>query len=96
MIACAAVDDHIVRPGEGGQNLLLGGKARAALDGRHFVTTSDIRAVAHPVLRHRVLTNFTAESEGITPDVVIDRLQDYVSAEEADNAVPPELAQALA
>ena len=58
----------------GVQNLLLGGKARAVLEGRYFVTTNDIKAVAHPVLRHRIITNFTAESEGVTPDRVIERL----------------------
>ena len=61
------------------QYLLLGGKARAALDGRTFVTSDDIKAVAHPVLRHRVITNFSAESEGITPDKVIDKLLEAVS-----------------
>ena len=45
----------------GMQYLLLGGKARAMLNGRFFVTTDDERAVAHPVLRHRVITNFNAE-----------------------------------
>src|SRR5262245_29246202 len=52
----------------GMQYLLLGGKARAVLDGRFFVTTDDIKAVARPVLRHRIITNFNAESTGITPD----------------------------
>ncbi|HWH76086.1 MAG TPA: AAA family ATPase, partial [Candidatus Binatus sp.] len=49
----------------GVQYLLLGGKARAVLQGRCFVTTDDIRAVAKPVLRHRVITNFNAESSRI-------------------------------
>ena len=44
------------------------------LNGRFFVTTDDIKAVAHPVLRHRVITNFNAESSGVTPDKVVDRL----------------------
>ena len=56
------------------QNLILGGKARALLYGRPYVTTDDIKALAYPVLRHRILTNFTAASEGITPDTVIQRL----------------------
>jgi len=64
----------------GVQNLLLGGKARAALDGRYFVTTDDIKQVAHPVLRHRVLTNFNAESEGITSDTVVDKLLENIHA----------------
>jgi hypothetical protein len=44
------------------------------LNGRFHVTTEDVRAVAHPVLRHRVITNFNAESSGITSDTVVDRL----------------------
>ena len=46
------------------QALLLGGKARAALRGRHHLAAEDIRALAHPVLRHRIVTNFSAEAEG--------------------------------
>ncbi|MCY4673886.1 MAG: AAA family ATPase [Bacteroidetes bacterium] len=56
------------------QYLLLGGKVRAALRGRYNVAIEDIRALAYPVLRHRVLTNFYAESEGVTVESVIDRL----------------------
>ncbi len=56
------------------QYLILGGKARALLYGRTHVQTDDIQALAYPVLRHRILTNFTAASEGITTDIVIDRL----------------------
>lgn len=56
------------------QNLLLGGKARALLKGRSYVATEDIAALAAPVLRHRIVTNFAAESEGITPDQVVERL----------------------
>jgi len=56
------------------QNLILGGKARALLYGRTHVQTEDIQALAYPVLRHRILTNFTAASEGITTDVVIERM----------------------
>ncbi|MHC4164433.1 MAG: AAA family ATPase, partial [Planctomycetota bacterium] len=55
------------------QFLVLGAKARAALDGRNAASTDDIRAVAAPVLRHRILTNFAAESAGITPDKLIER-----------------------
>ena len=53
------------------QYLILGGKARALLYGRSHVQTEDIQALALPVLRHRILTNFTAASEGITTDTVI-------------------------
>ena len=56
------------------QYLLLGGKARAALDGRTFVTTDDVRAVAHPVLRHRIITNFNADSQGVGVDDVVAKL----------------------
>ena len=56
------------------QYLILGAKARALTSGRYHVSFDDIRALAHPVMRHRVLTNFRAESEGITSDVLIDDL----------------------
>jgi MoxR-like ATPase len=56
------------------QFLILGGKARALLNGRAHVQCEDIQALAFPVLRHRILTNFTAASEGITPDTVIEKL----------------------
>ena len=56
------------------QYLVLGGKARALTTGRYHVSFDDIRAMAHPVLRHRVLTNFRAESEGVTTDSIIDEL----------------------
>ena len=56
------------------QNLVLAGKARAILQGRYYVSTDDIRAVAHPVLRHRVLTNFNAEADGVRSDDIIDWL----------------------
>ena len=56
------------------QFLILGGKARALLYGRTHVQCEDIQALSHPVLRHRLLTNFTAASEGITTDTVVDKL----------------------
>src|SRR5438034_6745297 len=56
------------------QYLILGGKARALLNGRGHVQTEDIQALAYPVLRHRLLTNFTAASEGITTDTVVERI----------------------
>jgi MoxR-like ATPase len=60
------------------QYLVLGAKARALTQGRYHVTFEDIQALAHPVLRHRVLTNFHAESEGRTPGELIDLLLDAV------------------
>ncbi|MEZ6013943.1 MAG: MoxR family ATPase [Planctomycetota bacterium] len=56
------------------QFIVLGAKAHAALSGRAHVAVEDIKAVAHPVLRHRIVTNFTAQAEGITSDDLIDRL----------------------
>jgi MoxR-like ATPase len=60
------------------QYLILGGKARALTSGRYHVSFEDVRALAHPVLRHRIITNFHAQSEGITTDVLVDRLLDAV------------------
>jgi MoxR-like ATPase len=57
-----------------GQNLILGAKARAILEGRFHATTEDIKAVAHPVLRHRIVTTFQADSENVSCDNVIDML----------------------
>src|SRR5437868_11461249 len=56
------------------QYLILGGKARAILHGRLHVTTEDIREVALPVLRHRLVTTFNADADGVTTDMVITRL----------------------
>jgi MoxR-like ATPase len=61
------------------QYLVLGAKARALTSGRYHVSFDDIRSLAHPVLRHRVLTNFRAESEGITSDSIIDDLLSAVA-----------------
>jgi MoxR-like ATPase len=57
-----------------GQYMILGAKAKAILEGRFHVTTEDIQAVAHPVLRHRLVTNFQANSENISTDDVVDML----------------------
>ena len=56
------------------QYLVLSAKARAVLYGRYYVSTEDIRAVAGPVLRHRIVTNFNAEAEGLSPDDIVARL----------------------
>jgi len=56
------------------QFLILGGKARALLEGRFHVQVQDIQELAKPVLRHRMVVNFAAESEGVTSDDVIDRI----------------------
>ncbi|MEX1256344.1 MAG: MoxR family ATPase [Gemmatimonadota bacterium] len=60
------------------QYLVLGGKARALTFGRFAVHFEDIRALMHPVLRHRILSNFQAQSEGITTDRIIDLLIESV------------------
>jgi MoxR-like ATPase len=65
------------------QYLILGAKARAMLHGREYVSTDDVRAVALPVLRHRIITNFNAEAEGIRPDDVIRRLAEVISTNSA-------------
>ena len=56
------------------QYLILGGKARAAMAGAYAVRIEDIQAVAGPVLKHRVLTTFAAESEGVTTNEIVKRL----------------------
>ena len=56
------------------QALVLGGKARALLQGRTHVTFEDVQALARPVLRHRILLNFQAQSEKITTDQIVDKL----------------------
>jgi MoxR-like ATPase len=61
------------------QYLILGGKARAVLHGRFHVTTEDVKAVALPVLRHRIMTTFHADAEGISPDDIIGKLLETVS-----------------
>ena len=60
------------------QYLILGAKAKALTDGRYHVSFEDVRALAHPVLRHRVLTNFRAESEGVSSDALVDELLKHV------------------
>jgi len=61
------------------QFMVLGGKARALLKGRYNVSSEDIRALAQPVLRHRILTSFHAESEEVKPEDIIDRLLQTVT-----------------
>jgi len=66
------------------QYLVIGAKARAVINGRYNVSVNDIKAMAHPVLRHRVLTNFNADSEGIDSNNIIDRLLDAVPEPQYD------------
>ena len=62
------------------QNLLLGAKARAFFLGRAHITTEDIRAVSKPVLRHRIILNYAAIAEGVTPDKVVEKIIESVPA----------------
>lgn len=57
-----------------GQYLILGAKARSVLKGRYYAACEDIRALAYAVLRHRIVLNFNAEAEGITPDFIIEKI----------------------
>lgn len=79
----------------GVQNLLLGAKARAVLEGRTFASTDDVRAVALPVLRHRVITNFSAESSGVTSDDIINRLLNELPERNDGDAVAPVVEKAF-
>jgi len=60
------------------QYLVLGGKARAALDGRACVSCDDVRSVAAPVLRHRIITNFNAEADGVDSNKIVSMLLDSI------------------
>jgi MoxR-like ATPase len=60
------------------QFLILGGKAKAILEGRPAASIDDVRALAHPTLQHRIITNFHAEAEGIRPRAIVDRLLEAV------------------
>ena len=66
------------------QFLILGGKARALLHGRTHVSTEDIQALAKPVLRHRLVVNFAAESDGVTQDNVVERLVAITPTKESE------------
>jgi MoxR-like ATPase len=69
------------------QYLVLGAKARAVLHGRYYVSCEDVRAVAAPVLRHRIITNFNAEAEGIKPDDLVKRLADLIPRDPQEKAL---------
>jgi MoxR-like ATPase len=68
------------------QYLVLGAKARAVLHGRYYVSCEDIRAVAAPVLRHRIITNFNAEAEGLKPDDIVRRLIEIIPRDPEEKA----------
>jgi MoxR-like ATPase len=64
----------------GGHYMLLGAKARAMLEGRPNATIEDVKAVAKPVLRHRLIPSYHAEAEGISTDMIVDRLIEHMDA----------------
>jgi MoxR-like ATPase len=68
------------------QFLILGAKARALMHRRTHVTVEDIQTLAKPVLRHRIVVNFAAESDGVTPDNIVDRLLQSTPAQEDELA----------
>ncbi|MCA8921255.1 MAG: MoxR family ATPase [Planctomycetes bacterium] len=77
------------------QYLILAAKARAVVQGRYHVTMDDVRAAALPVLRHRILCNFAAEAEGVTPDTVIEKLLEQTPAAAGALSKDPQVAAAL-
>ncbi|HLA85843.1 MAG TPA: MoxR family ATPase [Thermoguttaceae bacterium] len=78
------------------QFLILGGKARALLYGRTHVTCDDVRLLAKPVLRHRLVLSFTAESEGVTADDVVDRIVAATPSKEDELTRDPRFAKIFA
>jgi len=78
------------------QFLILGGKARALLKGRLYVSTEDVRAVAQPVLRHRIVTSYSAEAEGYTTDRLIEQLLEATSPRESALAEDGRISKVLA
>jgi MoxR-like ATPase len=62
-----------------GQNLIIGAKVRAVMDGRPIPSVEDVRAIAHPVLRHRIVTNFNADADGISTGNIINMLLEAVA-----------------
>ena len=77
------------------QFLILGAKARCLLHGRGYVSTEDVRAIAAPVLRHRIITNFNAEVEGVTPDEVVRRLIELIPANPSQTGASGRLSKIL-
>ncbi|MDA7605165.1 MoxR family ATPase [Verrucomicrobiales bacterium] len=77
------------------QFLLLGAKAKAVMDGRSSATIADVKSIAHPVLRHRIITTFNAESSGVTTDDVVDNLLSEISERDEGDKIPPTLSGAF-
>ncbi len=78
------------------QHLVSAGRARALLKGRFYVSIEDVQAVAHPVLRHRIITNFNAEADGIRPDGIVDRLIAALPAAPSDALDVPSASRVFA
>jgi len=78
------------------QFLVLGGKARALLAGRTHVTCDDVRHLAKPVLRHRLVLTFTAESEGVAADAMVDRILAATPSKEDELTADPRFARIFA
>jgi MoxR-like ATPase len=76
-----------------GQSLIMAAKAQAALEGRTSVTIDDIRSVAPPVLRHRLVTTYSAQADGQTPDSIIEALLRDVGARPGVNQLDGQVAQ---
>ena len=68
------------------QFLILAAKARAVLHGRYYVSCEDVRAVAPPVMRHRIITNFNAEADGVRPDDIVQRLIALIPRDPAEKS----------
>lgn len=77
------------------QFLLLGAKAKAVMDGRSSATVADVKSIVHPVLRHRIITTFNAESSGVTTDDVVDNLLSEISERDEGDKIPPTLSGAF-
>ena len=77
------------------QNLIMGAKVRAVLNGRYHVATEDIAGVAIPVLRHRIVSNFNADAEGISTDMIIEKLLEEIPAQESSIEVNSKTAKAI-
>ncbi len=77
------------------QYLILGGKVRAVLEGRFCVAVEDIQAVAKPVLRHRIVTNFNADAEGYSTDRIVDELLKIIPTEVSAVTANPDTAKAI-
>ena len=77
------------------QNLILGARARAMLHGRTLTTTDDVLAVAAPVLRHRIVTNFNAEAENVTADDLVNRLAERIEDQQGKGLSDGRLSQVL-